>query len=71
VNTLVLAYAGSSLTIFIFFILNPSHLPAWVIINNESVAEEVVRTLAGSVGLVLAIPITTLLASWLAVRKNS
>lgn len=64
VNTLVLAYAGSSLPIFIFFILNPSHLPVWVIVNNESVSEEIVRTVAGSMGLILAIPITTLLATW-------
>lgn len=64
VNTLVLAYAGSSLPIFIFFILNPSHLPLWVIINNESISEEIVRTISGSMGLIIAVPITTLLASW-------
>lgn len=63
VNTLVLAYAGSALTVFIFFILNPAHIPWWVIINNESVAEEIVRTLAGSFGLVLAVPFTTALAT--------
>ncbi len=69
VNTLVLAYAGSSLPIFIFFILNPSHLPVWVIVNNESVSEEIVRTVAGSMGLILAIPITTLLATWYVTTK--
>lgn len=70
VNTLVLAYAGSSLTVFIFFALNPAHLPWWVIVNNETVSEEIIRAIAGSFGLVLAIPITTLLASWLATRKR-
>ncbi len=69
VNTLVLAYAGSSLPIFIFFILNPSHLPVWVIVNNESVSEEIVRTVAGSMGLILAIPITTILATWYVTTK--
>lgn len=70
VNTLVLAYAGTSLTIFIFFALNPSHLPWWVIINNESVAEEIVRTIAGSAGLILAVPITSFLAAWIATREG-
>ncbi len=65
VNTLVLAYAGSSLVIFIFFGLNPAHLPWWVIVNNETVSEEIIRSIAGSFGLILAIPITTLLAAWL------
>ena len=69
VNTLVLAYAGSSLPIFIFFILNPSHLPIWVIVNNESVSEELVRTVAGSMGLILAIPITTLFATWYVTKR--
>jgi len=71
VNTLVLAYAGSSLPVFIFFLLNPSHLPMWVIINNESVGEEIIRTVAGSMGLLLAIPISTFLASWWTTRRNN
>jgi uncharacterized membrane protein len=62
VNTLVLAYAGVSLSLFIFFVLNPAHQPYWVIFNSESIIEEIVRTLAGSIGLILAVPITTLLA---------
>ncbi len=66
VNTLVLAYAGVSLSLFIFFILNPAHQPYWVIFNSESIIEEIVRTLAGSIGLILAVPITTLLAAWIA-----
>lgn len=70
VNTLVLAYAGSALTIFIFFVLNPAHLPWWVIVNNESVSEEIIRTIAGSTGLILAVPITTFLASWIAFKTH-
>lgn len=68
VNTLVLAYAGSALPLFIFFILNPSHLPTWVIINNESLVEEFIRTIGGSFGIVLAVPVATFLASWFATR---
>lgn len=71
VNTLVLAYAGASLSLFILFVLNPSGQPYWVILNNEMIVEEVVRTIAGSIGLVLAVPITTVLAAWLATKPGS
>lgn len=64
VNTLVLAYAGSSLFIFIFLVLNPQHVPYWVILNSETITDEIVGTVAGSIGLILAVPIVTLLASW-------
>lgn len=68
INTLVLAYAGSSLAVFIFFGLNPSNLPWWVILNNEATVEEIVRSLGGSIALILAVPLTTLLAAWFALR---
>lgn len=63
VNTLVLAYAGTSLAVFIFFALNPVKLPWWIILNNETTMEEIIRTVVGSTGLILAVPITTLLAT--------
>lgn len=69
VNTLVLAYAGASLPIFLFFVLNPLNRPWWMILNSELVVEEIVRTLAGSIGLILAVPITTLLAAFLSRYK--
>lgn len=66
VNTLILAYAGASLGLFVFFVLNPNNTPAWVIINSEMVSEEIVRAVSGSIGLILAVPITTIIASYLA-----
>ncbi|HLD01361.1 MAG TPA: YibE/F family protein [Patescibacteria group bacterium] len=67
VNTLVLAYAGASIGVFIFLILAlQNNQPLWMIVNSEAIAEEVVRTLAGSIGLILAVPITTLLAAFFA-----
>lgn len=63
VNTLVLAYAGAALPVFLILILNPNHVPLWVILNSELIMEEVVRTIAGSIGLVAAVPITAFLAS--------
>jgi uncharacterized membrane protein len=61
VNTLVLAYAGVSLPLLLLFINNPH--PTSEILNYEFIAEEIVRTLVGSIGLVLAVPITTYLAA--------
>ncbi|MDO8583331.1 MAG: YibE/F family protein [bacterium] len=68
INTLVLAYAGSSLAVFIYLELNPAKLPWWVILNNESTIEEIVKSLAGSTALILAVPLTTLLAAWVALK---
>lgn len=62
VNTLVLVYAGASLPLMLLFV--DSTRPFREIINYEFMAEEVVRTLAGSIGLILAVPITTLMAAW-------
>jgi len=61
VNTLVLAYAGASLPLLILF--SVSTRPLVQILNTETVAEEIVRTLVGSVGLVASVPITTALAA--------
>lgn len=69
VNTLVLAYAGASLPLFLFIVLNPQEYPLWFIINSELISEEIVRTLVGSIGLLFAVPITTLLAAWVNARK--
>lgn len=68
VNTLVLAYAGASMGVFIFLILgvNNNVQPLWVMLNSEVFAEEIVRSLAGSIGLILAVPITTVLAAFFA-----
>jgi uncharacterized membrane protein len=69
VNTLVLAYAGAALpTLLIFSIGSTPDLTA---LNTEQVAEQVVATLVGSIGLVLAVPITTTLAALLATRLNT
>ncbi len=71
VNTLVLAYAGASLAIMIFFVLNPSQQPYWVILNSETIFDEIVRTIAGSIGLILAVPLVTLLAALYVTKDKS
>ena len=68
VNTLVLAYAGASLPLLLIFINNPH--PFSEIVNYEFLAEEIIRTLIGSIGLILAVPITTFIAvNWIRKEK--
>ncbi|MBI2099423.1 YibE/F family protein [Candidatus Uhrbacteria bacterium] len=69
VNTLVLAYAGASLPLFMFFTIDKAQ-PLWVIFNSEFMAEEIVRTLVGSSALILAVPISTLLAAYYFAKKS-
>lgn len=64
VNTLILAYASANLPLFLMFVLNQAQQPWWVTLNSELIVEEIVRTLAGSIGLVLAVPISSALAAF-------
>lgn len=68
VNTLVLAYAGTSLPLFLLFTVNKGQ-PLWTTLNSEFFAEEIIRTLVGSSALVLAVPITTVLAAFFYSKK--
>lgn len=64
VNTLLLAYVGGAMPLMLAFTIYQE--PLLRRINREPIAEEIVRTLAGSSGLVLAVPITGLIASFVA-----
>ena len=70
INTLVLAYAGSSLAVFIFIFYNSSYYPMWVIFNSELLNEEIIRTVSGTIGLILVVPIVTLLTGFILTRKK-
>ncbi|MFI5616006.1 YibE/F family protein [Streptomyces sp. NPDC051567] len=61
VNTLVLAYAGAALPLLLLFSIANSSMGS--VANSELVAEEIVRTLVGSIGLVASVPMTTALAA--------
>jgi uncharacterized membrane protein len=67
VNTLFLAYAGASLPLLVLFVSGGGALAT--VVTAEAVAVEVVRTLCGSVGLIAAVPLTTLLAASLALEE--
>ena len=69
VNTLVLAYAGASLPMLLMFSLGRGNYG--FLVNFEFIAEEIVRTLVGSLGLVTAVPLTTAIAILFALRTDS
>ncbi len=68
VNTLILVYAGASLPLMLLFVNNPH--PLGYVLSQELVVEEIVRTLVSSIGLILAAPLTSVLAAVLADWKN-
>lgn len=67
-NTLILAYAGGFIHLMLLFLAYD--IPFIYIINTDQVASEVVRALAGSIGLIFAIPITALVASTISREKT-
>jgi uncharacterized membrane protein len=68
VNTLVLAYAGASLPMLLMFSLGRGDYG--YLVNFSFVAEEIVRTLVGSLGLVAAVPLTTVIAAGFALNRD-
>jgi uncharacterized membrane protein len=68
VNTLVMAYAGASLPVLLYSSISGVGLGA--ILSSSGLAEEIVRALAGGVGIVAAVPVTTVLAALIASREE-
>jgi len=69
VNTLMLAYTSTALPLIILFFVYPE---AWYLtINRELIAEEIIRAIVGSVALMLAVPMTTFVASSVAAKDRS
>lgn len=62
INTLVLAYTGTALPLLILFSYSTHGFVHMM--NSEIVATEIVRALVGSIGLIIAVPVTTALAVW-------
>jgi uncharacterized membrane protein len=61
IYTIVFAYAGSALTVLLYLALQDR--PVAELIGTEELSTEIVRSLATSIGLVLAVPLTTLIAA--------
>lgn len=62
VNTLALAYVGAALPLVLLF--STSDSPLYFTLNQEIIAAELARILIGSIGLILAVPLTTIIAAW-------
>ncbi|MBN2007242.1 MAG: YibE/F family protein [Anaerolineae bacterium] len=61
INTLVLAYASTALPLLIMFSLYPE--PGILTLNREMIAQEIVHAVVGSMGVMLAVPLTTVIAA--------
>jgi len=68
VNTLAIAYVGVSLPLLLLFYTTTSDLA--VTVNRELFATEIIRTMIGSIGLILAVPITTLVTVFILVKHT-
>ena len=63
-NTLILAFAGTSITAMVLIAM--FRLPYMQLINLDMVAIEIIQGLSASIGLILAVPVTAILAAMLA-----
>jgi uncharacterized membrane protein len=68
INTLAIAYVGASLPLLL--LLHFSNLTLGVALNQEIFSSEIIRTIIGSIGLILAVPITTLIATFMLVKPQ-
>ncbi|WP_230393314.1 YibE/F family protein [Plantactinospora alkalitolerans] len=68
INTIVLAYAGASLPLMLLFAAGTT--PISELLTSQLIAQELVRSAVGTIGLIAAVPITTALAAVLATRQH-
>ena len=67
-NTLILAFAGSSLNMLI--LVQTYDIPFLQLINTDSIALEVVQSAAGSVGILLTVPLVAFIGARLMARRK-
>ena len=68
-NTLIFAYAGGSLSSLLLY---HQYGGSWLkFINFDTVVDEVIRSLCGTIGLIFTVPITALLAAWVMSRVSA
>ena len=68
VNTLLLAYVGAALPLLLMFSVYSE--PLGMTLNREIIAEEIVRTLVGSLGLLAGVPLTSIIAALVAQKRR-
>ena len=69
VHTLVLAYAGPAIPLVV--VVSLSGRSVHDIVTSDEIAEELLRSLVGDIGLVASVPITTAVAAYLAHRSHA
>ncbi|TDD49540.1 YibE/F family protein [Nonomuraea terrae] len=67
INTIILAYAGASLPLLLLFSIGEQ--PLGEVMATPVIAQEIVRSVVGTLGLIAAVPITTALAALTATRR--
>ncbi len=70
INTLILAYTGSSFSILLLFVIQKKDYPLGRIINFEMIFLEIVKSLSGSIGMLVCIPMTAFIAALMLVKKR-
>jgi uncharacterized membrane protein len=68
-NTLIFAYTGGAIPLMLVFMAY--HTPLSRVVNLEMIATEIIRALTGSIGLIIAVPITSIAAGTLFGRYRS
>ncbi|TYB59478.1 YibE/F family protein [Nonomuraea sp. PA05] len=69
INTIILAYAGASLPLLLLFSIGDQ--PLGEVMSTPVIAQEIVRSIVGTLGLIAAVPITTALAALIASRSHT
>ena len=67
-NTLILAFAGASFNMLLLF--QVYHYPMIQIINSDTMAIELIQSVAGSVGIILTVPLVSLFAALLLGKRK-
>ena len=67
-NTLILAYAGGSINLLLLIVAED--LSLYQLIKRETIASEVLRSLAGSLGLIITVPVTAIVAGLLVEKSK-
>ena len=67
-NTLILAFAGSSLNMLI--LVQTYNIPFLQLVNTDYICIEVIQSIAGSMGILLTVPIVAVISSTLIGKKT-
>ena len=66
-NTLILAYVGGSMATILLFAAYTSDFV--VLLNYEMLLVEIIQAIVGSIGILLAVPITVFFSAWIFLKK--